>query len=73
MAALAEGCVLRDRVDAAQMRGILRPTGPNGEEQEWTLFGLALDALAQQFFELDPDWVPAPVAGSAVSEVLSAN
>jgi len=72
VAALAEGCALRDRVDAVQMRGILRPTGPNGEEQEWTLFGLALDALAQQFFELDPDWVPAPIGGTDASDVLRA-
>ena len=73
VAALAEGCVLRDRVDSAQMRGIVRPTGPNGEEQEWTLFGLALDALSQQFFELDPDWGPTAIGGSAVSDVLTAN
>jgi hypothetical protein len=71
-AALAEGCVLRDRVDAAAMNGILRPTGPHGEDQEWTLFGLALDALAQQFFELDPDWVASPVDIAAVAEVLEA-
>ena len=72
VAALAEGCVLRDRVDAAHMNGIMRPTGPNGEEQEWTLFGLALEALAHEFFELDPKWVQ-PVAGSiSVSDVLNA-
>ena len=55
-AALTEGCVLRDRVDSAQMNGILRPTGRDGGVQEWTLFGLALYGLAEQFFELDPDW-----------------
>ena len=59
-AALTEGCVLRDRVDSEQMNGIVRPTGRYGDDQEWTLFGLALYALAEQFFELDPDWsVPA--------------
>jgi len=59
-AALTEGCVLRDRVDSEQMNGIVRPTGRDGGDQEWTLFGLALHALAEQFFELDPDWlVPA--------------
>ena len=56
VAALAEGCVLRDRVDSKHMNGIIRPTGPDGEEQEWSLFGLALDALSSAFFELDPDW-----------------
>jgi len=55
-AALTEGCVLRDRVDSEQMNGILRSTGRDGSEQEWTLFGLALHALAEQFFELDPGW-----------------
>jgi hypothetical protein len=55
-AALTEGCVPRDRVDSEQMDGILRPTGRNSVEREWTLFGLELYALAEQFFELDPDW-----------------
>ena len=58
-AAMADGCVLRDRVDTANMNGLMRPTGPRGELQEWTLFGLTLDALSAQFFELDPDWVRA--------------
>jgi hypothetical protein len=73
VAALAEGCVLRDRVDADQMNGIMRPTGRNGEEQEWTLFGLALEALAEQFFELDPGWSP-PAADHArsVDDLLTA-
>jgi len=57
-AALAEGCVMRERVDAPHMNGIKRATGPDGEEQEWTLIGLAVNALAQEFFELDPDWPP---------------
>jgi hypothetical protein len=60
-AALTEGCVLRDRVDSEQMNGIVRPTGRDGGDQEWTLFGLALYALTEQFFELDPDW-PMPAA-----------
>jgi hypothetical protein len=50
--ALAEGCSLRDRVDR-EMRGVVRPTGPNGEEEEWTVYGLALEALAHEFFESD--------------------
>jgi len=58
VAALAEGSVLRDRVDAEHMNGIMRPTGIDGSEQEWTLFGIALEALANEFFELDPDWKP---------------
>jgi len=56
VAALTEGCVLRDRVDGAQMNHIVRPTGRDGEDQEWTLFGIALVALVEQFVELDPEW-----------------
>lgn len=63
-AALTEGCVLRDRVDAEQMQGIRRPTGRGGEDQEWTLFGLALYGLADQFFELDPAWPVVAVPGA---------
>jgi hypothetical protein len=56
--ALAEGCSLRQRVDP-DLGGILRPTGPDGEDQEWTLFGIGLEALIMHFFEPDPDWSPA--------------
>ncbi len=53
--ALSEGCSLRDRVDN-KMLGIVRPTGPHGEEQQWTIFGIGLHALVLEFFELDPDF-----------------
>lgn len=69
VAALAEGCVLRDRVDAQHMNGIKRPTGPEGEVQEWTLFGLALEALSNAFFEPDPVWSPPGVDASSVIAV----
>ena len=55
-AALTEGCVLRDRVDPVEMNGIVRPTGRFGEDQEWTLFGLALHGLAEQFFAINGEW-----------------
>jgi len=71
-AALAEGCVLRGRVDCAHMHGILRPTGPDGEAQEWTLFGVALNTLTNEFFDLDPTWVPPTVDANSVSDVLNA-
>jgi len=53
--ALVEGCALRDgaRRDTA---AILRPTGPDGRMQEWTLFGVGLEALALQYLEPDPNW-----------------
>ncbi len=59
--ALAEGCSLRHRVDD-QMKGVLLPTGPDGEAEEWTIFAVGLEALLRQFFELDPDWSPGSTA-----------
>ena len=61
--ALIEGILLRERVNAGHFDGIKRPTGAGGEEQEWTLLGVTVDALAETFFELDPDWT-APLADS---------
>ena len=55
--ALVEGCALR-QVGAEDLDVIERPTGPGGAMQEWTLFAIGLEALAAQFFEIDPDWVP---------------
>ena len=55
--ALVEGCALRDRA-GQRIRGIELPTGPDGEVQEWTILGIGMDALAEQFFEPDPDWTP---------------
>ncbi len=57
MGALAEGCSLRQHVDP-HLGVILRPTGPRGEDQEWTLFAIGLEALLMHFFEPDPDWSP---------------
>jgi hypothetical protein len=57
--ALVEGCALRDRADSG-IRGIGRPTGPGGTVQEWTVLGIALEALVGEFFEFDPDWSPEP-------------
>jgi hypothetical protein len=57
VAALGEGCALRDRVDATSMH-LTRPSAAGGPEVPWTLFGLALAALAHEFLEIDPDWSP---------------
>lgn len=51
--ALNEGCSLRQRM-SGHVDLIDRPTGPNGEDQEWTIFGAGLEALVNQFFEPDP-------------------
>jgi len=55
--ALAQGCSLRTRTtDHNEM--IVRPTGPNGEDQDWSLFALGLEALLHQFMEPDPGFSP---------------
>ena len=52
--AYSEGCSLRQRTsDHVEM--ILRPTGPDGEDQEWSLFAVGLEALVHQFLEPDPE------------------
>jgi hypothetical protein len=55
---LSEGYGVRDRLDDTSKRIVERPTGPNGELQEWTIFAVALEGLVRQFFEFDPDWAP---------------
>ncbi len=55
---LGQGCGLRDRIDDSHKQRIMRATGPGGSEQEWTLFGVAFEALVQVFFEIDPHWSP---------------
>lgn len=57
--ALVEGCALRDRA-GADIRGVGLPTGPDGSVREWTVLGVGMEALVDQFFELDPDWSPGP-------------
>ena len=65
--ALGQGCGLRDRIDSRHPDNILRPTGPGGEEQPWTLFGIAFEGLVSQFFELDPAWQPEEDSGGRAS------
>jgi len=59
LTALVEGSALRQRADAG-MRDIELPTGPDGALRSWTVLGIGMDALVDQFFELDPDWTPEP-------------
>jgi hypothetical protein len=37
---------------------MIRPTGPNEEDQEWSLFAVGLEALVHQFLEPDPEFTP---------------
>ena len=61
VSAMVEGSALRQGGDT-DLEVIARPTGPDGELQEWTLFGICMEALALRFFEIDPDWEQAGVA-----------
>ena len=38
--------------------GIDLPTGPDGAMQTWTLLGIAMEALVDQFYVFDPEWSP---------------
>ena len=58
LTALDQGFSLRHRING-KIEYVTRPTGLNGENQDWTLFALGLEALVHQFFEIDPDWEPA--------------
>lgn len=56
--AYAEGCALR-QLASGHVEIMIRPTGPNEEDQEWSLFAVGLEALVDQFLEPDPEF-PAP-------------
>lgn len=64
---LTEGFATWDRIDPTMTRHILRPTGPYGEKEEWTLFSVGLESLVWQFAELDgpaDEGSVQPVAGN---------
>jgi len=58
LTALVEGSVLRDTVDPGTTRRIIRPTGPAGSEQSWTLFGVGLAAIFSECCEPIDGWTP---------------
>jgi hypothetical protein len=57
--AYSEGCSIRLRI-SDHIDVVTRPTGPHGEDEEWTLFALGLEALASAYLEPDPTFVPPP-------------
>lgn len=61
IAAMAEGCALRDRYDRQTLRGIERATGPDGRNQTWTLLGIGIESLCRQMIEAVPRWRPPAV------------
>ena len=58
---LDQGFSLRHRING-KIEYVSRPTGPNGENEDWTLFALGLEALVHQFFEPDPTYQSEPSA-----------
>jgi hypothetical protein len=61
LTALDQGFSLRHRING-KIEYVTRPTGPNGENEDWTLFALGLEALVHQFFEPDPTYESKPSA-----------
>lgn len=55
----AQGCALQQRI-SGRIERITRPTGPDGEDQEWTLFAAGLEGMFHQFFEPEPEPDHAP-------------
>lgn len=52
--AYSEGCSIRQRATGT-IDTVVRPTGPDGADEEWTLFAVGLEALALEFLEPVPD------------------
>ena len=55
--AYAEGCAFR-QLSSDHVEYMTRPTGPSGEDQEWSLYAVGMEALVNQFFESDPEFAP---------------
>jgi len=67
--AFAEGSALRLQGIERDAAVVRRPTGPNAEEEEWTLFGIGLEALVRAFLEPDPEWTaPSPEGADSPAE-----
>ena len=63
VSSLTEGDSFRQHVEGSTVTLDL-PTGPDGEMRKWTLYSVAVEALALQFFEPDPDFRPPAAAGA---------
>ena len=55
---LTDGSAIRAMIDEPAIMGIMRPTGPGGEMQEWSLFSIGIEALTFHFAEPIPRWRP---------------
>jgi len=55
--AIAEGCALR-QMASGDVGMVTRPTGPDGQDQEWSPYATAMEALVNQYLEPDPEFRP---------------
>jgi len=55
----AEGCALRQLV-SGEVEMVHRPTGPDGEDQEWSPYATGMEALVNQYLEADPGFTRPP-------------
>lgn len=55
--AYAEGCALR-QLASRDVEMVIRQTGPNGEDQEWSPYATGMEALVNQYMEPDPEFIP---------------
>ena len=62
---LTDGFVIARAMDEEQSVTSL-PTGPGGALRAWSTHSLALRAVAEQYFEPDPEWTPADTPTDAV-------
>jgi len=62
--AFAEGCALR-QMASGDVGTVVRPTGPDGRDQEWSPYATGMEALVNQYLEPDPAHEP-PSGSSAV-------
>ena len=68
---MVEGFAIWDRIDPDRVHGIVLPTGADGDEQEWSLLSLGLEALVGQLTELVEqvaDWSPTGHSGAGNPE-----
>ena len=55
--AYSEGCSLRQQI-SGHIEVMTRPTGSDGEDEDWTLFAAGLEGLVNHFLEPDPEFTP---------------
>jgi hypothetical protein len=69
--ALAEGCNIWARMDPVHTKEIMRPTGPGGTDQPWSLFAMGVEAMLWQFTEWADGAPAAASTGGAVTGAAS--